>query len=500
MRGAAQLLRRRGTAPLMLLKSAAAVDRGSLRRGSTIVGDRSTRASSTQAVSMLPAEQWKVVYRAFLLHVHPDFFHHQPEQRAINERNLKTFQQHLQQLEHTRGQTAAAAAAAAYQQQRGRGALASGSARLVFFLKPGMAHKDPPSTIHDDDADNGHSNNSSSSSSSSSSNGNSRKISNSNIGNQSNKSSGLARKLILPLESHRTMATLLHEAGITSTHIPPPPGRAQPPTATGSHSSNQKDDGSEWEDWTEDLFGRASASRARDEAESRDRRSRRYAASDNVEGAFGEGRQKTTEWGAASEEFEYRGHDASRLGYVLATDAGKTMVRERRSSALNVRELVGQLQGQYGFGDFTFRQAYRIVIMMPSCLCRRESRRTIVVDMRIYPGMYTICPRCVPGIRHFLCDLHYSRLVLYQVLINSCCSTRSVLHHIIVAVWSCSSTNSVTRTSSSTTPVLLLLFTIAYDGQSDQSFINLPFIAYVLPCVYFRYTYRYQYMYQYMRA
>ena len=285
---------------------------------------------------MLPAEQWKVVYRAFLLHVHPDFFHRHPEERAINERNLKAFQQHLQQLEHTGG-TTAAPAAAAYQQQRGSGALASGSARLVFFLKPEMAHEDTPTTIHGADS-NDHSNGSK---------------------NHSAESSGrhVARKLILPLESHRTMATLLHEAGISPTNIPPPPPRAQNPTATGSNPPKQEGEEPEWEDWTEELFGRAAASRARDEAESRDRRARRYAASDNVEGAYGEGRQKTTEWGAASEEYVYKGHDASRLGYVLATDAGRAMVRERRSSARNVRELVGQLRGQYGFGEFTFRQA-----------------------------------------------------------------------------------------------------------------------------------------------
>lgn len=352
-RGAAQLLRPRGTVPSVLLESAAAAVI-SLRRGGTIFGDRSTRASSTHAASMLPAEQWKVVYRAFLLHVHPDFFHHQPEERAINERNLKTFQQHLQQLEHTGGKTAAAAAAA--YQQRGSGALGSGSARLVFFLKPEMAHEDTlSSAIQDDDADNGRSNSISSRNSSE---------------NRSTESSGRARKLILPLESHRTMATLLHEAGITPTHIPPPPSRAQHPTATGS---DPRDDESEWEDWTEDLFGRAAASRTRDEAESRDRRSRRYAASDNVEGAYGEGRQKTTEWGAASEEYEYKGQDASRLGYVLATEAGKMMVRERRSSARNVQELVDQLRGQYGFGEFTFRQV---------CYLVSYGRHDVVVSLR----------------------------------------------------------------------------------------------------------------------
>lgn len=348
----------------MLLESAAAAAVISLRRGGTIFGDRSARASSTHAASMLPAEQWKVVYRAFLLHVHPDFFHHQPEERAINERNLKTFQQHLQQLEHTGGKTAAAAAAA-YQQQRGSGALASGSARLVFFLKPEIANEDTPSATQDDDTDNGRSNSSSSSTTTDSE-------------KRSSESSGRARKLILPLESHRTMATLLHEAGITPTHIPPHPSRAQHPTATGS---DPRDVESDWEDWTEDLFGRASTSRARDEAESRDRRSRRYAASDNVEGAYGEGRQKTTEWGAASEEYEYKGHDASRLGYVLATEAGKMMVRERRSSTRNVQELVDQLRGQYGFGEFTFRQVcYDTSYRRDDAVESSSRTRRVVVD------------------------------------------------------------------------------------------------------------------------
>ena len=376
-RRAAQILRpRRTTAPLVLesaaAPAAAAAARISLRSGTVAIGDR-TRACSTQAAasSMLPAEQWKVVYRAFLLHVHPDFFHHQPEKRAINERNLKTFQQHLYHLEH---RSSRAAAEATYQ-DRGSGALASSSARLVFFLKPEVAHDDPQRSNQEENT-----------------NGNSNSNSNSSESHIDNRQ--VARKLILPLESHRTMAILLHEAGISPTHPPPSQPQHAQPTAQGSSPSRVPSDGtSEWEDWTEDLFGRAASSRAREEAESRHRRTRRYAASDNVEGAYGEGRQKTTEWGAAAEEHE--GYDASRLGYILATDAGRTLVRERRSSARSVQELVRQLRDQYGFGEFTFRQALFSSRVVQSRRVVLEHRRVVYIRRCMYRYMiYSYSSTC----------------------------------------------------------------------------------------------------------
>lgn len=295
----------------------------------------SRRASSTRRSDRTSQqdEQWKSVYRAFLLHVHPDFFQDSPSERAVNEKSLKTFSQHLERL----------------QQQHGGGSinLKADTSPLVFFLKQasdrGGGHEE------EEDVDNN-----------TSLNGD---IDSRDEGNPS------PRKFILPLESHHQMATLLHEAGIiTSTSVPPlpPPSSRQQQAeqaSTTHHQSNANDPDNKnnnnswgWHNWGEDLFGGTAANRAWDEAAGGGRNNRRRpggrSAFSSDDDTSREGRQRTTEWGAA---FEGSSGDASRLGKVLATDAGRALVRERRASSRKVRRLVGELREQYGFGEFTFR-------------------------------------------------------------------------------------------------------------------------------------------------
>lgn len=251
------------------------------------------RALSVQSTA--ESRLWKQVYRAFLLAVHPDFFHEHPKERAMNERNLKLFQEHLQHLD-MRG---------------GIGELDNGK-RLVFFIKPGA-------TLRGDE----------------------REVSSDSTFNDTHEPSDppIPRKVILPLQSHRSMAELLREVGVSQTSFPVQQESLPDEIGTigTSASAGNRRSGStrswDWEGWVEDLFGETSANRAWDREAARKRKS-------------------ASSSGERSEGFGF-----SRLGHVLDTDAGRKLVRERRTSARNVRKLVDQLRQQHGFGEFTFRFA-----------------------------------------------------------------------------------------------------------------------------------------------
>ena len=92
----------------------------SLRRAFPATGHSSIRCSSSSSSSSSDREDhdelWKHVYRDFILKVHPDFFQDFPKERAVNEKSLKAFSQHLERL------------------QAGGGSK-SGRPALVFFVK-----------------------------------------------------------------------------------------------------------------------------------------------------------------------------------------------------------------------------------------------------------------------------------------------------------------------------------------------------------------------------
>lgn len=253
---------------------------------------------STQSVAESSA--WKQVYREFLLAVHPDFFHEHPSERATNEKNLKIFQQHLQELdEHGSNST--------YGTAVGGDRITVGTdegSRLVFYLKPdsNSPQKDAPGIIEEALA--------------------------------GRRCRSVPRKVILPLNSHHQMATLLHQAGITATApspaVPPPPLRCDPLMPSTEHSSL---------DWVEELFGETAANKAWYEASARKQQQS----------------TSTDSHGSSSHSQQGKARGPAALGHVLSTDAGRALVRERRASARNVQKLVEELQKLYGFGEFTFR-------------------------------------------------------------------------------------------------------------------------------------------------
>lgn len=271
------------------------------------------------------------MYRDFLLHVHPDFFQDSAlaTERAVNEKNLKAFSQHLEQLQLL-GHDGSGG------DVRRSSFRNKTTSQLVFFLKQnGCAEHEPETDGSSDD------------------------------------SRPSPRKVILPLESHHQMATQIFELGITSTSIPPPThhdsstnhpddhnsSRSYTTTTTSytTSNSNSSNTNPDWHIWGDQFFGGSAANRAWDEAASARRRRQPHGRSafSGDDDRSKEGRQKTTEWGAA---FERAGGDAfSRLGHVLATDEGRALVRERRASSRNVRQLVGELRDEFGFGDFIFR-------------------------------------------------------------------------------------------------------------------------------------------------
>lgn len=293
----------------------------------------STRAgavgNSSDNASISP-EHWKSVYRAFLLHVHPDFFHDQPKERAVNEKSLKVLSMHLDALGDDY----------AYSPRK------NNSACLVFFFKATTtttAVVDP--TTQYDHGNDGHN----------------------HASVEPEDERPLPRKVMLPIIASDRNSTkvevrhLLNVAGVSPTPVPlaspsPKPSHQQAPRS--SPADSREEDGPDWNDWVEDLFGDTPANRAWDEAAAEaDRRSRGRPGGD--EDTTSEGRQSRTTWGgAASEQYEHSGGGgggAGLLGRVLATDAGRALVRERRVSARNVRRLVEELREKHGFGKFTFR-------------------------------------------------------------------------------------------------------------------------------------------------
>lgn len=256
---------------------------------------------STQSVAESSA--WKQVYREFLLAVHPDFFHEHPCERATNEKNLKIFQQHLQELDEHGSNSK-------YATTVGGDRITVGTdegSRLVFFLKPDSKNPQEDTCSAVDISEEAL------------------------VGRRSRP---VPRKVILPLNSHNQMATLLYEAGIIATApspaVPPPPLRCDPLIPSTGHSSS---------DWVEELFGDTAANKAWYEATAR---KRQQSTSTGSRGSR-----------SCSHQGEARGPAA--LGHVLSTDAGRALVRERRASARNVQKLVEELQKRYGFGEFTFR-------------------------------------------------------------------------------------------------------------------------------------------------
>lgn len=287
-------------------------------------------SSSSSSMSDQQHEQWKHVYREFILQVHPDFFQDSPRERKVNEKSLKTFSQHLERLQLGHGHGHAMPAAGS-------------SSPLVFFIKQaGGTHREEEgdaSSIarHDSDIDGGPS----------------------------------PKKFLLPLEAHHEMATHLLRAGITSV-LPLPPESDSPrrhadqaSAHNHNHNHNHSAEGashkhnSGWHNWGDDLFGGTAANRAWDEAAAASAgggRARGRSAFSSVPDNTREGRQRTTQWGAAFETASGDGDGStSRLGQVLASDAGRTLVRERRASSRKVGQLVDELRQQYGFGEFTFR-------------------------------------------------------------------------------------------------------------------------------------------------
>eukprot|EP00903_Cladosiphon_okamuranus_P015929 g14714.t1 len=270
--------------------------------------------TSASSMSDEQNEQWKHVYREFILQVHPDFFQDSPKERAVNEKSLKTFSQHLERL------------------KLGHAPSTGGSSsRLVFFVKQAGE------SAEHEEADDSHER---------------------SRGIDIDSSCPSPRKFLLPLEAHHEMAAHLLKAGITSVPPPEPPRRQ----ADHDHNRSAETSSSGWHSWGDDLFGGTAANRAWDEAAaaaaaaSSGGRARGRSAFSSVQDNTREGRQRTTQWGAAFERASGGGDEStSRLGRVLASDLGRALVRERRASSRKVRQLVGELREEYGFGEFTFR-------------------------------------------------------------------------------------------------------------------------------------------------
>lgn len=303
------------------------------RRAAAVASSR--RAFKTAAGGDSSSEQdhdelWKHVYRDFILKVHPDFFQDFPKERAVNEKSLKAFSQHLEKLEAGGGISSK-----------------SGSPPLVFFVKAaggggGSPAVESDAAGHDASQDGG-----------------------------VDASSASPRKFLLPLEAHHQLHTHLQQNGITTVMPPPPPSSPRRPVdqasarsrngSAGHPADEMHDDNPGWHTWGDHLFGETAANRAWEEATGgRGGGGRRTgygrSAFSGHQDTTREGRQRTTEWGAAFERTGGGDGDASEmLGWVLATDAGRALVRERRASSRNVRRLVDELRREYDFGEITFR-------------------------------------------------------------------------------------------------------------------------------------------------
>ncbi len=267
-------------------------------------------------------EIWKHVYRDFILKVHPDFFQDFPKERAVNEKSLKAFSQHLERLE------------------AGGGTSRSRGSPLVFFVK--AAGGAGGSSAVEVDAG----------------------------GHSASQGGASPRKFLLPLEAHHQLHTHLQQNGITTVTPPSSPRRpvdqasARYRSSSADHPADEMHvDNPGWHIWGEHLFGgESAANRAWEEAAGGGGAGGRRtgygrSAFSGQQDSTREGRQRTTEWGAAFERTSGgSGGDASEtLGRVLATDAGRALVRERRASSRNVRRLVDELRREFDFGEITFR-------------------------------------------------------------------------------------------------------------------------------------------------
>ncbi|CAM9527288.1 unnamed protein product [Ectocarpus sp. 4 AP-2014] len=331
----------------------------------------STSTHSRRTTSPEQHKEWKSVYRAFLLHVHPDFFHESPKQRAVNEKSLKSLSQHLDRLQLGGENTRSGGV-------HNRSNTANGSTSpLVFFLKQAGEE---------------------------------------GAGSKSDGSPSCG-KVMLPLGSHHQMATHLYDSGMSG--VNPPPAHAERASTRRHHISrpadtSNNDNHSRWHGWEDELFGGTAANRAWDEAAA----GRNGSGHTHGRSAFSsdddktrEGRQRTTEWGAA---FERRSGHVSRLGQILSTDEGRALVRERRSSSRKVRRLVGELREQYGFGEFIFRCGWsksNLCVALGSLLetCRARRGEFLVNDFGglevvfrndpsvLHEGEIRLCPADVPN-------------------------------------------------------------------------------------------------------
>lgn len=308
-----------------------------------------TRAASSDVRRVsddsISPQHWKILYRAFLLRVHPDFFHDLPAERAVNEKNLQALSMHLEQRDHT-----------AIPTRRGP-MVADGGARLVFFLKMGSS---ATAAAAEGNAENGD------------------QVDATGVKHQQPP----PKKVMLPLQSYLNstkleLRHLLHAAGVAlPSEIPNPP---QPPfrhreeSTTATTPFGWDEDGDD-ADWAEDQFGGTAANRAWDRAHgttgddvdhehgyhgaketySRWEGRASYANSGNFSNGHGRHQHHHQQQQAGESRTSGAGSPDG-LAHVLATEAGRSLVRERRSSARNVRRLVDELREQYGFGEFMFR-------------------------------------------------------------------------------------------------------------------------------------------------
>ncbi|CAM9445050.1 unnamed protein product [Sphacelaria rigidula] len=361
---------------------------GGMRSGGVRCGghaDMSTSfASNTDdggPTSSISPDHWKVLYRAFLLRVHPDFFHDLPEERSVNEKNLQALSMHL-------GERDVRSSNGWHDQSM---VLASGGGsgtRLVFFLKGAtggaLDSTGSVSTAANNQAYENHHNKNSTSSKRIERRGKGPRENHSNsavmsrttstttdggssssmgeFGPNAHGSTPLVpppTKVMLPLQARRNstkleLMHLLRTAGVALPQgisaIPRPP--LPLPTVQGAHRRQQDSTTATtpfgWEEddnWAamEDLFGGGGS-------DARSSPSHPYYNSHRYSGGSGRGGQHEGREAKGGGQNTIAG-----LGFVLDTEAGRSLVRERRGSARNVQRLVVQLQDQYGFGEFTFR-------------------------------------------------------------------------------------------------------------------------------------------------
>lgn len=270
----------------------------------------------------MTAGHWKILYRTFLLQTHPDFFTNLPDERAVNENNLKALSLHLGECE--RNPRIAATLSRT---------LPSSSSRLIFFLK-GESREvsigDYGDRIFGRDEEK-------------------RLCEHASVASLEDRGTHTKltpRKVFLPLHPQPNSTKLelqkvLQAAGIIIPEGPRSFSQREPeylpraPDATESFS--QWDFGQ-----VEDLF------RTFHEG---------WQDRGGYDGHSRHHQDINRSWrrsGGPPRWQEYSVNPAG-LAHVLWTEAGKTLVRERKDSARKVRALVDALRTRYGFGKFTFR-------------------------------------------------------------------------------------------------------------------------------------------------